>query len=389
MYGATVLLALSTAFAPLAAAAPQKNTSPNRSHQDGGRRFKYDYNFCPAANWPSYGPGYDITAQEPSDMLKQAMKEVDAGRIEEYIERLVSFGTRATLSVQDDPNFGIGAARRYIADTMRGFAEESDGRMEVTTPCYTQQPDGGRILFPVEICNVDATITGSETPERYYLISGHYDSRNTNITDYTGAAPGANDDASGVAIAMELARILAKYEPKSTIVLTAVAGEEQGLYGADFQAATFRNASVNVAGYLNADTVGSSTGDDGFEDPYSVRLFCQGLPPLESENATIRSRRLLVGGENDSPARNLGRFIVETSQNMWTGMHNIAIIYRLDRFLRGGDHSAYISNGYLNAVRFTEPNENFDHQHQDIRVENGTQYGDLIEFVDFDCKLPY
>ncbi|GAB7363276.1 hypothetical protein MBLNU230_g3557t1 [Neophaeotheca triangularis] len=384
MHGVTTLLALATALTPLSTAQPQKHKSPNPDHGNGHGRFRYEYNYCPAANWPTYGPGYDIQSQDPSDLLKQAMKEVDAGRIEEYIEKLVSFGTRATLSVQDDPEFGIGAARRYIADTMRGFAEESDGRMEVTTPFYTQEPDGSRILFPVDIYNVEATITGSESPERYYVVSGHYDSRNTNATDFTGDAPGANDDASGTAIAMELARILAKYEPKSTIVLTAVAGEEQGLYGADFQAATYRNNSINMAGMLNADTVGSSTGDDGFKDPYSVRVFCQGIPPLEAENATIRNTRLTVGGENDSPARNLGRFIVETSQNMYTGMQNIALIYRLDRFLRGGDHSAYIDNGYLNAVRFTEPNENFDHQHQDIRVEDGTQYGDLIEFVDFD-----
>ena len=179
---------------------------------------------------------------------------------------------------------------------------------------------------------------------------------------------------------MELARILAKKQPKATIILGAVAGEEQNLYGANFLAQTLKNSSTNVEGMFTVDIVGSSTGEDGRKDPYTIRAFAQG-PPL-SEPSAVASRRLQIGGENDSPARELARFSAEVAANDATGM-NVAIIYRLDRFLRGGDHSPFLQAGYP-AIRYTEPNENFDHQHQDLRLENGTQYGDLIEFVDFE-----
>jgi hypothetical protein len=181
-------------------------------------------------------------------------------------------------------------------------------------------------------------------------------------------------------VAMELARVLAKRQPKSTIILAAVAGEEQGLYGAGYLAGTLKNSSTNVEGMLNCDIVGSSTGDRGQKDPYTIRAFAQGPPPYES--ATIAAQRLQIGGENDSPARELARFSAEVAGNNATGM-SIAIIYRLDRFLRGGDHTPFLQAGYP-AIRYTEPNENFAHQHQDVRTENGTVYGDLIEFVDFD-----
>lgn len=179
---------------------------------------------------------------------------------------------------------------------------------------------------------------------------------------------------------MELARILASRQPKATILFSAVAGEEQGLYGADFLAQTLRNASINVEGMFNNDIVGSSTGDDGERDPFTIRMFAQG-PPL-SESDAVAAQRLKIGGENDSPARQLGRFVSEVSTNDATGM-NVAMVYRLDRYLRGGDQTPFLEQGYP-AVRFTEPNENFDHQHQDIRVENGTQFGDLAEFVDYE-----
>jgi Zn-dependent M28 family amino/carboxypeptidase len=178
---------------------------------------------------------------------------------------------------------------------------------------------------------------------------------------------------------MELARILAKKQPKATIILGAVAGEEQNLYGSNFFAQTLKNSSTNVEGMLNCDIVGSSTGDRGQKDPFTIRAFAQGPPP--SESATVAARRLQIGGENDSPARQLARFSSEVAANDATGM-NISIIYRLDRFLRGGDHSSFLSAGFP-AIRYTEPNENYAHQHQDVRTENGTVYGDLIEFVDF------
>jgi hypothetical protein len=181
-------------------------------------------------------------------------------------------------------------------------------------------------------------------------------------------------------VSMELARVMAKRKPRATLVFAAVAGEEQGLYGSAFMAQSYRNASVNVEAMLNNDIVGSSIGSRGEKDPNTVRVFCQGPPPTES--ASQVSTRLSIGGENDSPARELGRFIKEVASNNATGMQ-ISMIYRLDRYLRGGDHRSFLEQGYA-AVRFTEPNENFDHQHQDLRVEDGKQYGDLPEFVDFD-----
>ncbi|EAT87096.2 hypothetical protein SNOG_06032 [Parastagonospora nodorum SN15] len=174
--------------------------------------------------------------------------------------------------------------------------------------------------------------------------------------------------------------IASEMKPKSTIILAAVAGEEQGLYGAGYLAGTLKNSSTNVEGMLNCDIVGSSTGDRGQKDPFTIRAFAQGPPP--SESAAKAAQRLQIGGENDSPARELARFSAEVAGNNATGM-NVAIIYRLDRFLRGGDHTPFLQNGFP-AIRYTEPNENFAHQHQDLRTENGTVYGDLIDFVDFD-----
>lgn len=179
---------------------------------------------------------------------------------------------------------------------------------------------------------------------------------------------------------MELARIMSKRKHSATLVFAAVAGEEQGLLGAQFMAQTYKNASVNVEGTLNVDLVGSSTGSRGEKEPHTVRLFCQGPPLTETDRE--KSTRLSIGGENDSPARSLGRFIAEVAANKYTDM-KVAMIYRLDRFLRGGDHRPFLEAGYA-AVRFTEPNENFDHQHQDTRVENGVQYGDLEEFLDYE-----
>ncbi|KAF2472982.1 putative zinc metalloprotease [Lindgomyces ingoldianus] len=337
------------------------------------------YTDCANAAWPPSGVGVELVPQAPDDELKAMLAVIDPARIEATIKKLVSFGTRHTLSTQTDPKRGIGAARDWIASEMRKYANESEGMMTVTVPGYTQGV-ASRIPFPVKISNVLATIEGSSDPARVYVITGHYDSRVTDVLDYTSDAPGANDDASGTALVMELARILASKKPKATIILGAVAGEEQNLYGSTFLAQTLKNSSTNVEGMLNNDIVGSSTGDRGQKDPFTIRIFCQG-PPL-TESASVTATRLQIGGENDSPARELGRFSNEVAANDVTGM-NIAIINRLDRYLRGGDHSSFLQQGYA-AIRYTEPNENFNHQHQNIRIENGTQYGDLMEFVDFE-----
>lgn len=333
------------------------------------------------------GQGEPIISHLPDADLQAALAEISTSNIQSYISNLASFGTRHTLSAQNgSTTYGIGAARDYLAETMRSFADTSNGRMTVTVPSYIQSADGNRIPFPVRISNVVATLQGSETPDRVYVISGHYDSRCSDPNDFSSLAPGADDDASGVAVSMELARIMATRYPKSTLVFAAVAGEEQNLYGSNFQAQIYRNASVNVAGMFTNDIIGSSTGSDGATDPYTIRLFAQGPPGATIEGTTRAASRLSVGGENDSPARELGRFIVENAQNSYTGMETIALIYRLDRYLRGGDHLSFLRNGFLSSVRFTEPIEDYRHQHQDVRVDNATgeQYGDLEQFLDYD-----
>ncbi|KAL9622759.1 MAG: hypothetical protein Q9160_002877 [Pyrenula sp. 1 TL-2023] len=366
------------------------NSSPNPLYRLSRRADdppSPNFGYCPAAGWPPAdqrsGTGSPITSATLDSELQAALSEFSVPNIEAYIAKLVSFGTRHTLSNQTDPNRGIGAARDWVAATMRGFAAQSGGRMTVTLPSYTQQPDGSRIPFPVKITDIVATLQGSVTPSRYYVVSGHYDSRVTDVNNYVADAPGADDDASGVAISLEMARIMATRRPRSTMVFSVVAGEEQSLYGSGYQAQQYRAQGINVAGMLDNDIVGASVGDDGTSDPFTVRLFAQGPPPAQFDGgATRAAQRLTIGGENDSPARELARYVVEVAQNAYTGMKRIAVVYRLDRYLRGGDHASYINNGFLSAVRFTEPRENFAHQHQDVRVQGGTQYGDLQEFVD-------
>ena len=331
-----------------------------------------------AEDWPD-GPGRGNRPQQPDRELRAILAEIDRDRIEANVRRLVSFGTRHTLSSQDDPDRGIGAARDWIFAELRKYAARSGGRMTVEKQSYTQQPDGNRIPTPTVITNVLATLRGSTEPDRVYVVSGHYDSRVTDVMDFTSDAPGADDDASGVAAVMEIARVLATRDVDATIVFAAVAGEEQGLYGAAYLAEQLRQAGKDVQAMFTNDIVGSSTADDGERDPRSLRLFAEGVPTDETpEEATTRRS---VGGENDSPARQLARFVTEVAGRDTTGM-DVRVIYRRDRYLRGGDHIPFLERGFP-AARFTEPNEDYAHQHQDVRVENGKQYGDLPRFCDF------
>ncbi|KAL8314452.1 hypothetical protein RB597_007215 [Gaeumannomyces tritici] len=363
---------------------PGDDTCPNEGFPPPIAAHAGIYTSCANANWPPPGPGNPVGSvlkpQMPDAELQAALAEVSAESIKANIAKLVSFGTRHTLSEQSSTTRGVGAARDWIASEFRRFAEQSGGRMEVSVPGYVQQP-ATRVPEPVLISNVQATLRGTSDPARHYVTMGHYDSRVSDPLNWRDDAPGANDDASGVAVALELARIMSRRAHRATVVIAAVAGEEQGLLGAQFMARTFRNASVNVEGVLNVDLLGSSTGSRGEREPNTVRLFCQG-PPL-TESAAERATRLQIGGENDSPARSMGRFVAEVAANRFTDMR-VAIIYRLDRFLRGGDHRPFLEAGYAASVRFTEPNENYDHQHQDVRVENGVQYGDLEQFLDYD-----
>ncbi|MFD7894480.1 M20/M25/M40 family metallo-hydrolase [Streptomyces sp. NPDC059743] len=318
------------------------------------------------------------TAQAPGRELRELLKEIDRDRIEATVRRLAAFGTRHTLSTQDDPERGIGAARDWIYEELKRYAAASGGRMTVELQSYIQEP-ASRIPVATRITNVVATLRGSVDPERVYVVSGHYDSRASDVMDAVSDAPGADDDASGVAVAMELARVMARRRPAATIVFAAVAGEEQGLYGAAHMAEQFKAAGSNVLAMFTNDIVGSPKADDGTRDPYTVRLFAEGVPTAETP-AEANVRRS-VGGENDSPTRQLARFVRDVANNDATGM-NVRVIYRRDRYLRGGDHIPFLERGYA-AARFTEPTEDFAHQHQDVRVEDGRQYGDLPEFCDF------
>ena len=369
------LLAGSAAAGALGAAAPITTataaaTGSSMGHGSGHGSGRSD-------DWPD-GPGRPIRAQRPDAELRALLREVDRRRIERTVRKLASFGTRHTLSVQDDPNRGIGAARDWLFAEFSRYAARSGGRMTVELQSYIQPP-ADRIPVPTRITNVVATLRGSTSPERIHVISGHYDSRVTDVMNATADAPGADDDASGVAVSLEVARVMATRRPAATLVFVAVAGEEQGLYGSNHLATTYKAANADVRAMFTNDIVGSSRADDGTRDPYSLRLFAEGVPTAETPaQASIRQS---VGGENDSPARQLARFVSDVADNDATGMR-IRVIYRRDRYLRGGDHIPFLQQGYP-AARFTEPNEDYAHQHQDVVVRDGVQFGDLPEFCDF------
>jgi Peptidase family M28 len=290
------------------------------------------------------------------------------------------FGTRHTLSSQTDPTRGIGAARDWIFDQLQSYATASNGRMTVVKQSFVQ-PAGTRNPQPVTVTNLVATLRGTqaESADRVYVVSGHYDSRCTDVLNFTCDAPGADDDASGVAAMLELARVMAKRQFDATIVFMAVAGEEQGLFGSTFFAQQAKAAGMDIEGMFTNDIIGSSTSDQGKRDPFTVRLFSEGVPTSETPQQT--ALRQSIGGENDGPSRQLARYVKEVGENSATGMH-VRLIWRRDRFLRGGDQIPFLQQGYP-AARFTEPAENFAHQHQDVRVEHGIQFGDLEQFVDF------
>jgi Zn-dependent M28 family amino/carboxypeptidase len=325
------------------------------------------------------GPGQPATPQAPDRELRRLLRELDRGRIEATVTRLTQFGTRHTLSSQDDPVRGIGAARDWIFAQLQGYAAASGGRMTVQKQSFVQ-PAGPRIPVPTTITNVIATLRGTTSPDRVYVVSGHYDSRVTDVLDATSDAPGADDDASGVAAVLELARVFATRRTEATIMFIAYAGEEQGLFGSTFMAQQLKGVGTDVQGMFSNDIIGASNAWDGTPpDPRTVRLFVEGVPTSETDQQAAVRRS--IGGENDGPSRQLARFVVDVAQNDQTGLR-VRVIWRRDRFLRGSDHIPFLQQGYP-AGRFTEPRENFDHEHQNTRVENGVQFGDLAQFCDF------
>ena len=320
----------------------------------------------------------------PADSsIAAALQQVSAERIRADLEKFVSFGTRSTISAQDPAaikaGIGVGAAREWIKSEFERYSKECGGCLEVKTDTFTE-PATDRIPQPTEIANLYAILKGTdvENAKRIVLVTGHYDSRNSDILDLKGDAPGANDDGSGTAVSLECARVLSKLKFPATIIFLAVAGEEQGLNGSHHFAKLAKDQGWNIEAVLNNDIVG---GDKSAEQDHSiVRVFSEGLPAAATEQEIHRIRGL--GGENDSASRQLARYIADVGRAYTVGV-NPVLVFRLDRYLRGGDHSSFNQQGFA-AVRFTEFREDFHHQHQNLRTEGGIEYGDLLRFVDFD-----
>ncbi len=304
---------------------------------------------------------------------------VSAERIEQDIEKLVSFGTRHTLSETESETRGIGAARRWIKAEFDKISEACGGCLEVYMQSEIIEGEK-RIPEPTEVVNVIAVQRGTTDPDRYVVMSGDIDSRVSDVMDATSDAPGANDNASGVAGALEAARVLSQYEFNGSIVYAALSGEEQGLFGGKIMASQAKQDGWRIKAVLNNDMIGNIEGVNGVVNNTTARLFAEGTRVTETEEEA-RSRRF-TGGEVDSPSRNLARYI-DTLADTYIENLDTMLIYRLDRFGRGGHHRPFNAEGYP-AIRIMETNENYQRQHQDLRTENGITYGDTIDGVDFD-----
>src|ERR1700722_9851650 len=342
-------------------------------------------------------PNAGVIVTEPADArIAAALRQVSAEHIRANIEKLVSFGTRATISAQDPESIaagrGIGAAREWIKAEVERYAKECGGCLEVKTDSFTEAP-ADRIPQPTVITNVYAVLKGTSggganggtsDAQRIVLVTGHYDSRNSGTLDGKGDAPGANDDGSGTAVSLECARVLSNMSSKlkfpATIIFLTVAAEEQGLNGSGHFARMAKEQGWNIEAVLNNDIVG---GDKSAEQDHSVvRVFSEGVPAAATEQDIRRIRGL--GGESDSGSRQVARYIAGVGR-AYAGTVGVKpmLVFRLDRYLRGGDHYAFNQAGF-SGVRFTELREDFHHQHQDVRAENGIEYGDVLKFVDFD-----
>jgi hypothetical protein len=329
-------------------------------------------------------------AADRDPAIVQIIKDVSPQRIQQTDEKLVSFGTRSTLSVNNPgaatSSQGIVAARNWIKSEFERISSDCNGCLEVKTDTFIEQPKGprDRITQPTEIQNVYAILKGTdpEQAKRIYLVTGHYDSRNTDPQNSTNPAPGANDDGSGTSVSLECARVVSKHKFPVTIIFLTVAGEEQGLNGSTHFAKMAKQEGWQLEGVLNNDIVGgNTTPGDTLQNKNWVRVFSEGIPAAATD-ADMR-RIKATGGENDSTSRELARYIHAVSETYDFGQFTPQLIFRRDRYLRGGDHSAFNEQGFA-AVRFTEYREDYNHQHQNVRTENGIEYGDLPKFVDFD-----
>ncbi|MGI9101027.1 MAG: M28 family metallopeptidase [Terriglobales bacterium] len=334
--------------------------------------------------------------------IAAALKEISAARIQATIEKLVSFGTRLTISGGSvESGRGVVAAREWIKSEFERYSKDCSGCLEVKTDSFVEQPMR-RIPKPTEIVNVYAVLRGTDkqASKRIVLVTGHYDSRPSDDQDVQSDAPGANDDGSGTAVSLECARVLSKRKFPATIIFLTVAGEEQGLNGSRHFAQMAKQQGWNIEAALNNDIVGGDRSPGQRTDV--VRVFSEGIPQPDLKDAVAVALIRAVGAESDSPSRELARYIAATApvylrergvgvnkkhvkMGVSVGEPRLApmLVFRPDRYLRGGDHTAFNQFGFA-AVRFTEYRENYNHQHQNVRTANGIEYGDLPKFVNFD-----
>lgn len=381
------------------------------SHSDGGTRA-LDANDITnnvandAVNDIASGRAIQPAPADPG--IQAALRQVSAAHVQHTIETLVAFHTRNTLSSMNTdlpPGQGVSAAAQWVESEFQKISAACNGCLEVHHDTFTEPaepPPHGRIPQPTTITNVYAILRGSDAAQakRMYLVTGHYDSRDTDVMDTHGSAPGANDDASGVAVSLECARVLSTLKLPASLVFVAVAGEEQGLNGSRHLAKLARSEGWDLQGVLNNDIVGgNTTPGDTLQDKSAVRVFSEGIPATATPEETRRIE--LLGAESDSPSRELARAVADISSTYFAAQQSgparhqkksasgpnrpfhPVLEFRRDRFLRGGDHSSFNQEGFP-AVRVTEWREDFNHQHQNVRTENGTEYGDLLKFVDFD-----
>ncbi len=351
--------------------------------------------------------GAPIQTAPVDPAIQAALAQISPHQIRRTIEKLAGFHNRNTLSSMDTTlpaGQGVSAAADWIEGRFQEYSADCGGCLEVKRDTFTQDaepPPQGRIPQPTKISNVYAILRGSDPAQaaRMVLVTGHYDSRNSDTMNTKDEAPGANDDASGVAVSLECARVLSRLRLPATLVFVAVAGEEQGLNGSLHLAQLARHEGWQLEGVLNDDIVGgNTTPGDTLQDKSAVRVFSEGIPASATPEEVRRITAL--GAESDSASRELARAVADVGRTYFPGQgptrpgsqiyrpgavpaFHPVLIFRRDRFLRGGDHSSFNQEGFA-AVRLTEWREDFNHQHQDVRVEKGVQYGDLLQFVDFD-----
>ena len=323
---------------------------------------------------------FSYAQSEVSKILSEIAVAPSAENIEKDIRKLVNFGTRHTLSDTISKTRGIGAARRWIKSEFDAISKDCNNCLEVSYQRNLVPKNERRIIKDTWVVNVLAIQRGAKYPNRYVIMSGDIDSRVSDPNNFTSDSPGANDNASGMAGTIEAARVLSKYKFPVSIIYTGLSGEEQGLYGGQHMAKVAKDKGWDIIGIINNDMIGNIKGIDGVIDNSTFRVFSEAISMETTERQ--RNSMRFYGGEIDGPSRQLARYIDKLTDDYMTNLDAI-MIYRLDRFGRGGHHRPFNDQGFT-GVRIMETHENYNEQHQDLRTENGIQYGDVIESVNFD-----